>query len=62
MTWVLSWVDHDKKQLEKVGEWSDDLINEVVDYIKKNNTSYSKQLIINKITEFLPDPIKDALQ
>jgi hypothetical protein len=62
MTWKLV---HDG---ETVGEWSDDLINKVVKELMNTNKSSSSKLegpkqkgSTNIISEFLPDPIRDAL-
>ena len=40
---------------ENVGEWSDDLVNEVVEKKIAQNEALSV------ISEFLPDPIRDTL-
>lgn len=60
MTWILS---HNN---ETIGEWSEDLIDKMAEQIRKNKSSLSKSLDITQnesvsiITEFLPDPIRDA--
>ena len=45
---------------ENVGEWSDDLVNEVVEKLKKS-ISKSENEALSVISEFLPDPIRDTL-
>jgi hypothetical protein len=62
MTWVLT---HNN---EAVGEWSEDLIDQVAEKLKKKKSSLSKseEMITQKeaasiLAEFLPDPIRDAL-
>ena len=49
---------------ENVGEWSDDLVNEIVEKLKKS-ISKSEKIAQNEvfsiISEFLPDPIRDTL-
>ena len=52
MTWKLT---HNN---EIAGEWSDDLIDKVVEELKK---SKSQNEAFRIITEFLPDPIRDTL-
>ena len=61
MTWKLT---HNN---ETVGEWSEDLIYKAAEKLKKNKSSFSKSEeniaqneATNIISEFLPDPIKDA--
>ena len=50
---------------ENVGEWSDDLVNEVVEKLKKSISKSEKKIAQNEslsvISEFLPDPIRDTL-
>ena len=50
---------------ENVGEWSDDLVNEIVEKLKKSISKSEKKIIQNEaftvISEFLPDPIRDTL-
>lgn len=50
---------------ENVGEWSDDLVNEVAQKLKKNISKSEDKFIRNDvrsiIAEFLPDPIRDAI-
>ena len=50
---------------ENVGEWSDDLVNEVVEKLKKSISKSEKKVVQNEafsvISEFLPDPIRDTL-
>jgi hypothetical protein len=59
MTWILM---HNN---ENVGEWSDDLVNEVVEKLKKSISKSEKKIAQNEalsvISEFLPDPIRDTL-
>jgi hypothetical protein len=59
MTWILM---HNN---ENVGEWSDDLVNEIVEKLKKSMSKSEKKIIQNEaftiISEFLPDPIRDTL-
>ncbi|HYZ50401.1 MAG TPA: hypothetical protein VE593_05910 [Nitrososphaeraceae archaeon] len=59
MTWILM---HNN---ENVGEWSDDLVNEIVEKLKKSISKSEKKIIQNEaftvISEFLPDPIRDTL-
>jgi hypothetical protein len=62
MTWKLV---HDD---ETVGEWSDDLIDKIVnELITKKKSSLSKSESLNQkedaniVAEFLPDPIREAL-
>jgi hypothetical protein len=62
MTWILT---HNN---EAVGEWSEDLINQAAEKLKKKKSSLSKseEMITQKeaesiLAEFLPDPIRDAL-
>ena len=63
MTWILT---HNN---EAVGEWSEDLINQVAEKLKKkkkSSLSKSEEMITQKevesiLAEFLPDPIRDAL-
>jgi len=49
---------------ENVGEWSDDIVNEVAEKLKKS-ISKSERMVRNEaisiISEFLPDPIRDTL-
>ena len=54
ITWILM---HNN---ENVGEWSDDLIKEVAEKLKKNiSKSQNEGFSIN--AEFLPDPIRDVI-
>ena len=49
---------------ENVGEWSDDLVNEVVEKLKKSISKSEKipqNEALSVISEFLPDPIRDTL-
>jgi hypothetical protein len=50
---------------ENVGEWSDDLVNEVAEKLKKSISKSEKKVVQNEalsvIAEFLPDPIRDNL-
>ena len=49
---------------ENVGEWSDDLVNEVVEKLKRISKSEKKiaqNEALSVISEFLPDPIRDTL-
>ena len=50
---------------ENVGEWSDDLVNEIVEKLKKSVSKSEKKIAQNEvfsvISEFLPDPIRDTL-
>ena len=47
---------------ENVGEWSDDLINEVAEKLKKRiSESETQNEAFSVISEFLPDPIRDTL-
>jgi hypothetical protein len=59
MTWMLM---HNN---ENVGEWSDDLVNEVAERLKKSISKSEKKIAQNEvfsvISEFLPDPIRDTL-
>jgi hypothetical protein len=61
MTWKLV---HDD---ETVGEWSDDLIDKIVNELTKKKSSLSKSESLNRkedaniVAEFLPDPIREAL-
>ncbi len=62
MTWKLI---HDD---ETVGEWSDDLIDKIVnELITKKKPALSKSQSLNQkeganiVAEFLPDPIREAL-
>jgi hypothetical protein len=59
MTWILM---HNN---ENVGEWSDDLVNEIVEKLKKSISKSEKKIAQNEvfsiISEFLPDPIRDTL-
>jgi hypothetical protein len=59
MTWILM---HDN---ENVGEWSDDLVNEVAEKLKKSMSKSEKKIAQNEafsvISEFLPDPIRGSL-
>jgi hypothetical protein len=59
MTWILM---HNN---ENVGEWSDDLIKEVTEKLKKSMSKSEKKIAQNEvfsiISEFLPDPIRDTL-
>ena len=59
MTWILM---HNN---ENVGEWSDDLVNEIVEKLKKSVSKSEKKIAQNEvfsiISEFLPDPIRDTL-
>jgi hypothetical protein len=56
MTWILM---HNN---ENVGEWSDDLINEVAEKLKKRiSESETQNEAFSVISEFLPDPIRDTL-
>jgi hypothetical protein len=59
MTWILM---HNN---ENVGEWSDDLVNEVAEKLKKSISKSEKKVVQNEalsvIAEFLPDPIRDNL-
>ena len=47
---------------ENVGEWSDDLVNEVAEKLKKSISKSEKKVVQNEvlsvIAEFLPDPIR----
>lgn len=49
---------------ENVGEWSDDLVNEAAEKLKKS-IAKSERIVRNEaigvISEFLPDPIRDTL-
>jgi hypothetical protein len=61
MTWKLT------RNNETIGEWSEDLINKAVEKLKKNKSSFSKSEekiaqneAANIVSEFLPDPIRDA--
>jgi hypothetical protein len=58
MTWMLM---HNN---ENVGEWSDDLVNEAAEKLKKS-IAKSERIVRNEaisvISEFLPDPIRDTL-
>jgi len=59
MTWILM---HNN---ENVGEWSDDLVNEIVEKLKKSISKSEKKIAQNEvfsiISESLPDPIRDTL-
>jgi hypothetical protein len=59
MTWILM---HNN---ENVGEWSDDLVNEAAEKLKKSMSKSEKKIAQNEvfsiISEFLPDPIRDTL-
>jgi hypothetical protein len=59
MTWILMHYN------ENVGEWSDDLVNEVAERLKKSISKSEKKIAQNEvfsvISEFLPDPIRDTL-
>jgi hypothetical protein len=59
MTWMLM---HNN---ENVGEWSDDLVNEVAERLKKSISKSEKKIgqneVFSVISEFLPDPIRDTL-
>lgn len=62
MTWRLI---HDS---ETVGEWSEDLIDRIVNkLVNKKKSSASKSEDVNQkeaanvVAEFLPDPIRDTL-
>ena len=47
---------------ENVGEWSDDLINEVVEKLKKRiSESETQNEAFSVVAEFLPDPIRETL-
>ena len=50
---------------ENVGEWSDDLVNEIVEKLKKSISKSEKKIAQNEvfsiISESLPDPIRDTL-
>ena len=50
---------------ENVGEWSDDLVNEVAEKLKKSMSKSEKKIAQNEafsvISEFLPDPIRGSL-
>ncbi len=50
---------------ENVREWSDDLIKEVTEKLKKSVSKSEKKIAQNEvfsiIYEFLPDPIRDTL-
>lgn len=50
---------------ENFGEWSDDLVNEVAEKLKKSMSKSEKKIAQNEtfsvISEFLPDPIRDTL-
>ncbi len=45
---------------ENVGEWSDDLVNEVAEKLKKSIFK-SQNEGFSIIAEFLPDPIRDVI-
>ena len=45
---------------ENVGEWSDDLVNEVVEKLKKRK-KIAQNEALSVISEFLPDPIRVTL-
>jgi hypothetical protein len=59
MTWILM---HNN---ENFGEWSDDLVNEVAEKLKKSMSKSENKIAQNEtfsvISEFLPDPIRDTL-
>ena len=55
MTWKLI---HNN---ETIGEWSEDIIDNMAEKLKKMSKSQETIEVFGVIAEFLPDPIRDTL-